>query len=79
MNDYITMGTIILFAGDYAPQGWMYCNGATIAIQQYEALYAILGDTYGGDGSITKSCRSGIYWKHLTGKLHYMYRWSFSK
>lgn len=45
------MGTIILFAGDYAPQGWMYCNGATIAIQQYEALYAILGDTYGGDGS----------------------------
>jgi len=51
MNDYITMGTIILFAGDYAPQGWMYCNGATIAIQQYEALYAILGDTYGGDGS----------------------------
>lgn len=51
MNDDNTMGTIMIFAGNFAPQGWAYCNGATLEIQQYEALYAILGTTYGGDGA----------------------------
>jgi microcystin-dependent protein len=49
MNNYNTLGTIMLFAGNFAPQGWMYCNGATLSIQQYEALFSILGITYGGD------------------------------
>jgi microcystin-dependent protein len=51
MNYYMPIGTIVLFAGDFAPQGWMYCNGASLSIQQYEALYSILGATYGGDGT----------------------------
>ena len=51
MNEDNTIGTIILFAGNFAPQGWAYCNGAILEIQQYEALYAILGTTYGGDGA----------------------------
>jgi microcystin-dependent protein len=51
MNDENIMGSIMLFAGNFAPQGWAYCNGATLEIQQYEALYAILGNMYGGDGS----------------------------
>ena len=51
MNDENIMGSIMLFAGNFAPQGWAYCNGATLGIQQYEALYAILGNTYGGDGA----------------------------
>ena len=51
MNDENIMGSIMLFAGNFAPQGWAYCNGAILEIQQYEALYAILGATYGGDGS----------------------------
>ena len=51
MNDDNTMGTIMLFAGNFAPQGWAYCNGATLEIQKYQALYAILGTTYGGDGA----------------------------
>jgi microcystin-dependent protein len=51
MNYYMPIGTIILFAGDFAPQGWMYCNGTALSIQQYGALYSILGLTYGGDGT----------------------------
>ncbi len=44
------MGTIKLFAGNFAPQGYLYCNGALLPIQQYTALYSILGTVYGGDG-----------------------------
>lgn len=44
------IGEIRLFAGSYAPQGWALCNGATLAISGNEALYALLGTTYGGDG-----------------------------
>ena len=49
MNNYSYLGSIMLFAGNFAPQGWMYCNGATLSIQQYEALFSLLGTTYGGD------------------------------
>lgn len=34
----------------YAPQGWLRCDGRTYSIRQYQALFAIIGDTYGGDG-----------------------------
>lgn len=48
MDDFI--GTIKLFAGNYEPDGWFYCAGQLLPIQQYAALYSILGTTYGGDG-----------------------------
>jgi microcystin-dependent protein len=44
------VGEIRLFAGNYAPDGWMFCNGQSLPIQQYAALYSLLGNTYGGDG-----------------------------
>lgn len=44
------MGEIRLFAGYYVPQGWLACNGAVLPIQSNEALYSLLGTTYGGDG-----------------------------
>ena len=44
------IGEIRLFAGTYAPAGWLDCNGSTLPIAQYEALYALLGTLYGGDG-----------------------------
>lgn len=47
MDDFI--GAIKLFAGNYAPDGWFYCWGQLLPIQQYAALYSILGTTYGGD------------------------------
>lgn len=45
-----TIGEIRLFAGSYAPQGWSFCNGQTLSIEQQSALFSILGDKYGGDG-----------------------------
>ena len=44
------MGTIILFAGNFAPRGWAFCQGQMMPIAQNSALFAILGTTYGGDG-----------------------------
>lgn len=47
------LGQIMLFAGNYAPEGWALCNGALMAINQNQALYSIIGVTYGGNGSTT--------------------------
>lgn len=45
-----TIGEIRLFAGNYAPQYWAFCNGQTLPINQNAALFSILGTQYGGDG-----------------------------
>ncbi|XZF16415.1 phage tail protein [Chitinophagaceae bacterium MMS25-I14] len=45
-----TMANITLFAADFAPKNWAYCNGATLAISTNQALFALLGTTYGGNG-----------------------------
>ena len=47
------LGQIIMFAGNYAPNGWALCNGQLLSIAQNSALFAILGTTYGGDGVTT--------------------------
>lgn len=47
------IGQIILFAGNFAPKGWALCQGQTLAIQQNAALFAIIGTTYGGNGTST--------------------------
>lgn len=47
------IGEIKLFAGNYAPQGWALCNGQIIPIAQNQALFAVIGCTYGGNGSTT--------------------------
>ncbi|WP_111980148.1 phage tail protein [Algibacillus agarilyticus] len=44
------MGGTILFGGTFAPKDWAFCDGQLIAISQNQALYAILGTTWGGDG-----------------------------
>ena len=47
------MGSMVLFAGlqgIYAPQNWMECDGQRMSIAQNQALFQILGITYGGDG-----------------------------
>lgn len=48
MEGYIS--EIRLFAGSFAPLGWAFCNGAQMSINNYQALYALIGTTYGGDG-----------------------------
>lgn len=47
------IGQIILFAGNFAPRGWAFCNGQLMDIATYQALFSILGTTYGGDGRQT--------------------------
>jgi microcystin-dependent protein len=44
------LGEIRMFAGTFAPRNWAECNGQLLPINQNQALYAILGTTYGGDG-----------------------------
>jgi microcystin-dependent protein len=44
---------ISLFAGNFAPRGWAFCDGQIIAISQNTALFSLLGTTYGGDGKST--------------------------
>lgn len=51
MNAYI--GTIRAFGFNFAPYGWMMCSGQTLPIQQYSALFSLLGTTYGGNGTST--------------------------
>ena len=47
------VGEIRMFAGNYAPAGWMQCNGQLLPIDENEALFSIIGTTYGGDGQQT--------------------------
>lgn len=47
------LGSIMLFAGNFAPRGWAFCDGQLLPISQNSALFSILGTTYGGDGRTT--------------------------
>ena len=51
MDEYL--GIIKIFAGNFAPRGWLDCNGQLLAISQNSALFSLLGTTYGGDGITT--------------------------
>jgi microcystin-dependent protein len=44
------VGEIRLFGGNYAPEGWLLCNGATVSVNTYQVLFALIGTAYGGDG-----------------------------
>jgi microcystin-dependent protein len=44
------LGEVKLFAGNFAPQNWVFCQGQTLNINMYTALWSIIGNTYGGDG-----------------------------
>jgi microcystin-dependent protein len=48
--DQAYIGTIVLVGFNFAPVGWAFCNGQTLPINQNQALFALLGTTYGGDG-----------------------------
>ncbi|MCM3657525.1 tail fiber protein [Agromyces mediolanus] len=47
------VGEIRVFAGSFAPVGWELCNGQLLSIAQNDALFALIGTTYGGDGITT--------------------------
>ncbi len=47
------VGEIRIFAGNFAPAGWEFCNGQLLPISENETLYQLIGTTYGGDGQST--------------------------
>lgn len=47
------LGEIRLFAGNFAPMGWAFCDGSLLSISQNTALFSLIGTTYGGDGIST--------------------------
>ncbi|MBP6991178.1 MAG: tail fiber protein [Spirochaetes bacterium] len=47
------LGEIRVFAGTFAPTGWMFCEGQILQISSYTALFAIIGNQYGGNGTTT--------------------------
>jgi microcystin-dependent protein len=48
-----TISEIRAFGGTFAPGGWMFCAGQSLSIAEYSTLFALIGTTYGGDGSAT--------------------------
>jgi microcystin-dependent protein len=51
MTPYI--GEIRMFAGNFAPAGWLFCDGQLVSIAEFETLFTLIGTTYGGDGQET--------------------------
>jgi microcystin-dependent protein len=47
------VGEIRMFAGNFAPNGWMFCEGQLLPISENETLFQLIGTTYGGDGEST--------------------------
>jgi microcystin-dependent protein len=53
MPDTPYIGDIYVFAGTFAPRGWAFCEGQILSIAQNQALFSLLGTTYGGNGQTT--------------------------
>src|SRR5580704_16720130 len=47
------VGEIRIFAGNFSPAGWMFCEGQLLPISEFETLFNLIGTTYGGDGQNT--------------------------
>ena len=47
------VGEVRMFAGNFAPRGWAFCDGQLLAVSQNDALFSLLGTTYGGNGQTT--------------------------
>jgi len=53
LQEGLFMAEIMMFGGNFAPRGWAFCDGQLLAINAYQALFSLLGTTYGGDGRTT--------------------------
>ncbi len=52
-SQQVFMGQVKIFAGNFPPAGWMFCDGSLISIAENDALFSLIGTTYGGDGQST--------------------------
>lgn len=71
------IGEIRMFGGNFAPYGWSFCNGSVLPISQNNALYNLIGTTYGGDGISTFNlpdlqCRIPIHQGQGAGLQNYV-------
>jgi microcystin-dependent protein len=71
------LGEIRMVGFNFAPTGWALCNGQTMSISQYSALFALLGTTYGGNGTTTFNLpdlqgRVPIHWGNGAGLSPYV-------
>ena len=71
------IGEIRMFTGNFPPKGWALCNGQTLPIDQNAALFAILGTTYGGNGTTifnlpNMQSRVPMHWGQGTGLSSYV-------
>lgn len=64
-----TLATILLFASNFAPKYWAFCQGQSMSIAENSALFALLGTQYGGDGQTT-FCLPNL--THDNPGLHYI-------
>lgn len=51
--DSVYIGTIVAWPINFVPEGWMYCEGQILQVSQFQALYSLLGNTYGGSYGTT--------------------------
>ncbi|MDY7562739.1 tail fiber protein [Pseudomonas sp. 10B1] len=51
----VFIGNIQMFGFNFAPRGWALCDGSLLQVQQFQALFTLLGTTYGGNGSVNFS------------------------
>lgn len=70
------IGTVTIFAGNFAPQSWMLCQGQLLSIAEYTPLFSLVGTTYGGDGQTTFALpdlrgRTAIHMGQGTGLSNY--------
>lgn len=52
-QEFPYLGEIRMFGGDFEPYGWRFCDGRLLVINDYDALFSLIGTTYGGDGQTT--------------------------
>ena len=70
------LGTITLFAGNFAPRGYIFCQGQLLDISQHSALFSLIGTSYGGDGQNTfalpnLACRAAVHQGQGPGLSNY--------
>jgi microcystin-dependent protein len=66
-----------MFGGNFAPVGWLFCDGSVLPISQYETLFVLIGTTYGGDGQNTFALpdlrgRIPVHQRVVTGQPSYV-------
>ena len=71
------IGEIRMFAGNFAPAGWAFCNGQLQPISENDALFTLIGTTYGGDGQETFALpdlrgRVPVHWGNSTDGNNYV-------